>query len=74
MALHCSVKRNDVGLGVDVMASLALVPELIGLINLEVGLMSWGRHILEGIRGVSIRDDIVFLGTQGKEEAHRGLF
>jgi hypothetical protein len=51
------------GLWIYVLASFALVPNLIGLVNLKIALMSWGRCILEGIGGVPISDNVVLLGT-----------
>jgi hypothetical protein len=55
------------GLQIYVFASFALVPNLIRLVNLKIALMSWRRHVLEGVGGVSIGNHVVLLGAQCKE-------
>jgi hypothetical protein len=55
------------GLWVYVLASFALVPNLIRLIDLKIALMSWRRSVLEGIGGVSVGNNVILLGTQCEE-------
>jgi hypothetical protein len=55
------------GLWVYVLASFALVPNLVRLINFKIALMGWRRRVLEGIGGVSVGNNVILLGAQCKE-------
>jgi hypothetical protein len=74
MTLENMVQRDDICVRVDVGAKVLAMPRMVGIIDLEVALLSQWQQLLEGILGVSNGHSKTFDSGDGEEHAHAWLF
>jgi hypothetical protein len=74
MTLESMIQRDDMCARVNVSAKALVMPRVVGIINLEVALLSQWWQLLEGVHGVGNGHSKTFGGSDGEEHVHAWLF